>query len=144
MCPLFTMVLSIIVTMSIGACEYLCCVFWAIMPLWIAQMITGLVPCDNHCALVLFILGTPWSFVWVSTLCFCYAFVWSSSPCIFTALRNLVLIKKLLRIPASVSRISSYQRDTYDEAWWWQNGAKYRDILDENLLQSTQDLRLGR
>ena len=23
------------------------------------------------------------------------------------------------------------------------NGAKYRDILDENLLQSTQDLRLG-
>ena len=24
------------------------------------------------------------------------------------------------------------------------NGAKYRDILDENLLQSTQDLRLGR
>ena len=24
------------------------------------------------------------------------------------------------------------------------NGAKYRDILDENLFQSTQDLRLGR
>ena len=24
------------------------------------------------------------------------------------------------------------------------NGAKYRDILDENLLQRTQDLRLGR
>uniref|UniRef100_A0AAZ3SNY7 Transposase n=1 Tax=Oncorhynchus tshawytscha TaxID=74940 RepID=A0AAZ3SNY7_ONCTS len=24
------------------------------------------------------------------------------------------------------------------------NGAKYREILDENLLQSTQDLRLGR
>ena len=24
------------------------------------------------------------------------------------------------------------------------NGAKYRDILDENLLQSTQNLRLGR
>ena len=23
------------------------------------------------------------------------------------------------------------------------NGAKYRDILDENLLQNTQDLRLG-
>jgi hypothetical protein len=23
------------------------------------------------------------------------------------------------------------------------NGAKYREILDENLLQSTQDLRLG-
>jgi hypothetical protein len=24
------------------------------------------------------------------------------------------------------------------------NGVKYREILDENLLQSTQDLRLGR
>ena len=24
------------------------------------------------------------------------------------------------------------------------NGAKYREIVDENLLQSTQDLRLGR
>jgi hypothetical protein len=24
------------------------------------------------------------------------------------------------------------------------NGARYRKILDENLLQSTQDLRLGR
>jgi hypothetical protein len=24
------------------------------------------------------------------------------------------------------------------------NGTKYREILDENLLQSTQDLRLGR
>ena len=24
------------------------------------------------------------------------------------------------------------------------NGAKYREILDENLLQSTRDLRLGR
>jgi hypothetical protein len=24
------------------------------------------------------------------------------------------------------------------------NGAKYREILDENLLKSTQDLRLGR
>ena len=24
------------------------------------------------------------------------------------------------------------------------NGAKYREIIDENLLQSTQDLRLGR
>jgi hypothetical protein len=24
------------------------------------------------------------------------------------------------------------------------NGAKYREILDENLLQSAQDLRLGR
>ena len=53
----------------------------------------------------------------------------------------------------------------YGDAWWWQhlavviflsgrdwetrqdrgkiNGAKYREILDENLLQSAQDLRLG-
>jgi hypothetical protein len=52
---------------------------WAFVPLWIAQMITGLVPCDNHCALVLSIQGAPCSFVWVSTLCFCYLFVWSSS-----------------------------------------------------------------
>lgn len=28
MCPLFTIVVSIIVTMSVGACEYLCCAFW--------------------------------------------------------------------------------------------------------------------
>ena len=42
----------------------------------------------------------------------------------------------------------------YGEAWWWQhhavgmfgkmNGAKYREIFGENLLQSAQDLRLGR
>ena len=54
---------------------------------------------------------------------------------------------------------------TIPDAWWWQhhavgmfsasgagrlvriegkmNGAKYREILDENLLQSAQDLRLG-
>ena len=53
----------------------------------------------------------------------------------------------------------------YGEAWWWQrhavgmfsaagsgrlvriegkmNRAKYREILDENLLQYSQDLRLG-
>ena len=62
------------------------------------------------------------------------------------------------------SHRSSYH--PYDEAWWWQhhavgcfsaagterldrvegkmNGAKDREILDENLLQSAQDLRLGR
>jgi hypothetical protein len=41
----------------------------AFVALWIAQMITGLVPCVNHCELVLFIRGTTRSFVWVSTLC---------------------------------------------------------------------------
>ncbi|CDQ96069.1 unnamed protein product [Oncorhynchus mykiss] len=62
------------------------------------------------------------------------------------------------------SHRSSYH--PYGEAWWWQhhavgcfsaagterldrvegkmNGAKDREILDENLLQSAQDLRLGR
>jgi hypothetical protein len=40
MFPLVSMVLSIIVTMSVGACEYLCCVFWAFKLLWSAQMIT--------------------------------------------------------------------------------------------------------
>ncbi len=61
---------------------------------------------------------------------------------------------------------SPVQYSPNSEAWWWQhhvwggfsaagtgrlvaiegkmNAAKYRDILDENLLQSTQDLRLGR
>jgi hypothetical protein len=70
----------------------------AFVPLWIAQMITGLVPCVNHCARVLFIQGSPRSFVWVLNLCICYVFVWSSSPCLYTK------FKKLLRIPASVSQ----------------------------------------
>ncbi len=61
---------------------------------------------------------------------------------------------------------SPVQYSPNSEAWWWQhhavgcfsaagtgrlvaiegkmNAAKYRDILDENLLQSAQDLRLGR
>jgi hypothetical protein len=70
-------------------CEDLCCVFWAYRPLWIAQMITGLVPCVNHSACVFFIQGIPRSFVWVSTLCFMYMLVWSSSPCLYTPRRNL-------------------------------------------------------
>ncbi len=61
---------------------------------------------------------------------------------------------------------SPVQYSPNSEAWWWQhhavgvffscrtgrlvaiegkmNAAKYRDILDENLRQSAQDLRLGR
>ncbi len=56
---------------------------------------------------------------------------------------------------------SPVQYSPNSEAWWWgcfsaagtgqlvaiegkMNAAKYRDILDENLLQSAQDLRLGR
>ena len=64
------------------------------------------------------------------------------------------------------SRLEETWYHPYGEAWWWQhhavgmflaagsgrlvriegkmNGAKYREILDENLLQSAQDLRLGR
>ncbi|KAL1270966.1 hypothetical protein QQF64_029982, partial [Cirrhinus molitorella] len=54
---------------------------------------------------------------------------------------------------------SPVQYSPNSDAWWWQhsaagtgrlvaieekmNAAKYRDILDENLLQSAQDLRLG-
>ena len=81
------MALSIIVATSVGACEYLCYVFWAFVPLWIVQMITGLVPCDNHCALVLFIRGTPRAFVWVSTLFFITCLL------LYTARRNLGKIK---------------------------------------------------
>ena len=77
-------------------CYYVCCCVWVtvlcvwgFVPLWIAQMITGLVLWVNHCTRQ----GTPHSFVWVSTLCFYYVFVWSSSPCPYTALGNLGLIK---------------------------------------------------
>ena len=66
-------------------------------------------------------------------------------------------------VPKNVFSIEGPQEHT--EAWWWQhhdagmfsvagtgrpvrieekmNGAKYREILDENMLQSAQDLRLG-
>ncbi|XP_070977771.1 peroxisome proliferator-activated receptor gamma coactivator 1-alpha-like isoform X7 [Oncorhynchus clarkii lewisi] len=65
-------------------------------------MITGLVPCDNHCALVLFIRGTTRSFVLGFYPVFCYVFVWSSSPCLYTARRNLGLIKIRIRISESL------------------------------------------
>uniref|UniRef100_A0AAZ3QNG4 Transposase n=1 Tax=Oncorhynchus tshawytscha TaxID=74940 RepID=A0AAZ3QNG4_ONCTS len=64
------------------------------------------------------------------------------------------------------SRLEETRHQPYGEAQWWQhhavgmffsgrdwetsqdrgkmNGARYREILDENLLQSAQDLRLGR
>jgi hypothetical protein len=66
----------------------------AFVQLWIALMITGLVLCDNHCAPVLFIRGTPHSFVWVSTLCVIHVFVWSLSPRLYMARCNLGEIKK--------------------------------------------------
>ena len=50
----------------------------AFVPLWIVQMITGLIPCVNHCARVLFIRGTPRSFVLGFYPVFCYVFVWTS------------------------------------------------------------------
>ena len=64
-----------------------------------------------------------------------------------------------------MSHLEETWHHPYGEVWWWQhhavgmffsvrdwetriegkmNGAKYRKILDENLLQSTQDFRLGR
>ena len=65
-------------------------------------MITGLVPCVNHCVRVLFI--PPRSFVLGFYPVFCIVFVWSSSRAV--ARRNLGTIKKKrLRIPASVFRI---------------------------------------
>ena len=65
------------------------------------------------------------------------------------------------RKPGTAHHLANYY--PYGEAWWWQlwgcflatgtgrlvriegkvNGAKCREILDENLLQSAQDLRLG-
>ena len=61
------------------------------------------------------------------------------------------------------SRLKETWHHPYGKVWWWQiltsfpaagtgrlvrikgkmNGAKYKEILDENLLQSAQDLRLG-
>ena len=80
MCPLFTMVLLIIVTMSVGVCKYLGVL--AFVPLWIAQMIMGLIPCNNHCEFVYLFEVLLALLFWVSTLCFCYVFAWSSSPCL--------------------------------------------------------------
>jgi hypothetical protein len=90
MCPWFTSVRPIIVTMSVGECEYMCCVFWAFVPLWIVQMTTSLVPCVNHCARLLFILCSPRFFGWVSNPVFFWG---SSSPCPYTARHILGLIK---------------------------------------------------
>ena len=58
----------------------------------------------------------------------------------------------------SLAHLEETWHHPYGEAWWCQhpalgmffrikgkmNGTKYREILDENLLQSAQDLRLGR
>ena len=38
-------------------CEYLCCVFWAFVPLWIAQIITGLVPSVKRCFIMYFFIS---------------------------------------------------------------------------------------
>ncbi|KAI3360341.1 hypothetical protein L3Q82_014656 [Scortum barcoo] len=74
--------------------------------------------------------------------------------------------KSVLCLEETRHRSSPGQYHPYNEAWWWQhhavgmffsgrnwetsqdrgkmNAAMYRDILDENLLQSALDLRLGR
>jgi hypothetical protein len=98
------------------------------VPLWIAQMITGLVLYVNHCALVLFIWCTPRSFVWVSTLCVIYMFVWCSSPRPCTARLNLGVIKKTITHSCACLPNRTYRRDrlvktrlqqTYGEQYVW-------------------------
>jgi hypothetical protein len=84
--------------MAIGACEYLVLCVLALVPLWIAQMITGLVPCVNHCVLVLFIQGTHLFCLGFYPV-FCYMVVWSSY--LYTARCNLGLIKKTIPVPVS-------------------------------------------
>jgi hypothetical protein len=95
-CPLVSIGLSIIVT--IGACEYLCCVFWAFVSLWIAQMITVLVP-----SRVLIIMRMCYLFevllpllLGVHNPVLCIVFIWSSCPCLYTARRNLGAVKKTI------------------------------------------------
>ena len=82
----------------------------AFVPLWIAQMITRLVPCANHCARVLFIRGTLLGFNPV----FCIVFVWSLSLCFYTARRNLGGIKNITHSSACLPN-HSYQRDEFPE-----------------------------
>ena len=54
------------------------------VPLWIAQMITGLTPCVNNCALVLFIRGTPRSFVLGFLPCVLLRVLFGLRPLAFT------------------------------------------------------------
>jgi hypothetical protein len=77
--------------------------------------------------------------------------------------RNICTIIKNKKRKCQASCLEETWHHPYSEAWWWHyhavgiffqlqgqvkieekmNGAKYREILGENLLQSTQDLRLG-
>ncbi len=59
--------------------------------------------------------------------------------------------KPLLSARHMKARMEFAKKHLKDSLVWWlvaiegkMNAAKYRDILDENLLQSAQDLRLGR
>ena len=69
------------------------------------------------------------------------------------------------RLNSLASHLEENWHHLYSESWWWQHhavgmffrgrdwetsqdqgkdeGENYREILDENLLQSAQDLRLG-
>ena len=80
-CPLFPLV-SICIYVPFGfhwGVDYCYNVRWcvwvpvlcvlAFVPKWIEQVITGPVPCVNQCPRVLFIQGTPHTFVWGSTTC---------------------------------------------------------------------------
>ena len=58
-------------------------------------------------------------------------------------------MKPRLNSGLNAKRLEETWPHPYSDAWWWQHQGmmirvKYRKILDENLLQSAQDLRLWR
>jgi hypothetical protein len=70
------------------SCEYLCCVVLAFVPCVLRRWLRVSPRVVSSCVCV-FIRGNPHSVVWVSTLCFVYMFVWSSSPCLYMARCNV-------------------------------------------------------
>jgi hypothetical protein len=90
--PLFPLISNCIRVPFVHHCpvDYCYNVRWSCEILWLSCHLYcaddyGSCPVLYHCALVLFIRGTPRTFVWVSTLCFVYVFGWSSSPCLSMA-----------------------------------------------------------
>jgi hypothetical protein len=105
--PLVSMVLSIIVTMSVGACEYLCCVFWAFMLSWL--QVSSRVIIIARVGYLFEIVLALLSFYPV----FCYLFFWSSSPCLYTARHNLCLIKTSIMLFLCMSPESLHTNVTH-------------------------------
>ena len=90
MCPLFHHWAVDYCSNVRWSCEYLYLVVLDFLPLVLCNKVTSRVV--SLCACVsglVFIRGTPRSFVWVSTLCFVYVYYWSSSPCLYMARCNL-------------------------------------------------------